>query len=125
MPTLRMKTAVTRHLLFCASQDDGDPFSTPRRPRPPSLLAPAMSLPRVRGILQLVWEAIVAKGAGTTPQALRTLHVACAGSIGSWTAVTAVATKPKHHAKHHVFKQTGKLAQFWNYGDESAIGWAQ
>ena len=52
---------------------------------------PAMSLPHVRGILLLVWEAIAAKGAGTIPQALRTLHVACARSISSWTAVAAVA----------------------------------
>ena len=25
---------------------------------------------------------------------------------------------------HHVFDQTGNPSQFWNYGDESAIGWA-
>ena len=33
-------------------------------------------------------------------------------------------SKPKHHAMHHVSDQTGNPAQFWNYGDESAIGWA-
>ena len=75
----------------CARQDDRDPSPTPRRPRPPSLLVLAMSLPHVQGIPQLVGEAIAAKGAGTIPQALRTLHVACAGSTGSWTAVAAVA----------------------------------
>ena len=32
--------------------------------------------------------------------------------------------KPKHHATHDIFDQTGNHAQFWNYGDESAIGWA-
>ena len=78
---------------------------------------PAMSLPRVRGILQLLGEAIAAKGAGTVPQALSTLHVACAGSLSSWTAVPAVAPED-------VFDQTGNQAQFWNYGDESPIGWA-
>ena len=57
----------------CAPQDDRDPFPTPRRPRPPSLLVPAMSLPLERGILRLVGEAIAAKCVGTLPQALRTL----------------------------------------------------
>ena len=85
MPRLRMKAAVTRHAppSPCAPQDGRDPYPTERRPRPPSLPVPAMSLPHVRGILQLVGEAIAAKGAGTIPQALRTLHVACAGSVGS------------------------------------------
>ena len=32
--------------------------------------------------------------------------------------------KPKHHAMHHVLDQARNPAQFWNYGDESAIGWA-
>ena len=75
----------------CAPQDDRDPCPTPRRPRPPSLPVPAMSLPHERGVPQLVGEVIVAQGAGTIPQALRTLHVACAGSVRSWAAVAAVA----------------------------------
>ena len=50
-----------------------------------------MSLPRVRGIPQLVGEAIAAKGTGTFPQARRTLHVACVESVSSWTAVAPVA----------------------------------
>ena len=70
----------------CASQDDRDSFPTPR---PLSLPVPSMPLPHVRGILQLVGEAIAAKGAGTFPQALRSPHVACA--IGSWPSVAAVA----------------------------------
>ena len=36
-------------------------------------------------------EAIVAMGAGTVPQALRTPHVASAGSVSCWAAVAAVA----------------------------------
>ena len=58
-----MKAAVTRPLSPSDPQDDRDPFPTPRRPRPPSLLVPAMPLPHVRGILQLVGEAVVAKRA--------------------------------------------------------------
>ena len=35
------------------------------------------------------------------------------------------AVAPQAEASmHNVFDQTGNPAQFWNYGDESAIGWA-
>ena len=117
VPRLRMKAAVTRHLLPVLLRMIEILLPTPRRPRPPSLPVPAMPLPRVRGILQVVGEAIAAKGAGTFPQVHRTPHVACAGSTHSWTVGV-------DHATHHMFDQTGNPAQFWNYGDESAIGWA-
>ena len=85
VPKLRMKAAVTRHLLpvllkmieiHFPPRDDQD-----RR----------IYLSHAEGILQLVGEEIVEKGARTAPRALRTLHVACAGSICSLAAVAAMA----------------------------------
>ena len=84
VPRLRMKAAVMRHLLLVLLRMIEIHFPPLRRPRPPSLLVPLMSLPRVRGIPQLVGEAIAAKGTGTFPQARRTLHVACVESVSSW-----------------------------------------
>ena len=69
-------------------------------------------------------EAIAAKGAGTIPQALRTLYMSLA-RVPLLPGQPWLQWRPKpHHAMHHVFDQTGNPAQLWNYSDESAIGWA-
>ena len=83
-----------------------------------------MSLPYVRGILQLVGEAIAAK----TRELFRG-HTSHSTSLARDRLVPGRPwlqwrTKPKHHAMHHMFDQTGDLAQFWKDGDECAIGWA-
>ena len=99
VPRFRMKAAVTRHLLPVFLRVIEIHFPPRDDPRPPSLPVPAMSLPHVRGVPQLVGEAIAAMGAGTKPQALRNLHVACTGSISSWAAVAAAA--PQAEASRH------------------------
>ena len=82
VPRLRMKAAVTRHLLPVLLRMIEIPFP-PRDDHDRRVLC--------LRCLCLMYEEFHSWGAGTFPQALRTLHVACAGSTSSWTAVAAVA----------------------------------
>ena len=124
VPRLRMKAAVTRHLLPVLLRMIEIHFPPLQRPRPPNPLVPAMSLPRVRGIPQLVGEAIAAKGKGTFPQARRTLHVACVESVSSWTAVAPVAPETEASRNASRVRSDWEPSTVLSCGDESAIGWA-
>ena len=83
-----------------------------------------MSVPHVRGIFQQVREASAAKGAGTLPQAFALYMSLARDRLLPGRPWLQWRAKPKHHATHRVLGQTGNPAQFWNFGDESAIGWA-
>ena len=102
----------------CAPQDDRDPFPTPRRPPPPSLPAP-----------DVCKEFYSGSGKRSQQRAREPYrqHFAFFVSLARDRVVPGQPWRPKqkHHATHHVFDRTGHPPQFQNYGDESAIGWAQ
>ena len=124
VPRLRMKAAVTRHLLLVLLRMIEIHFP----PRDDHDRRVYLCL----RCLCLMYEEFYSWSGKRSRQRARELyrrHFALYMSLARNRLVPGQPwlqwrPKPKHHATHHVFDQTGNPAQFWNYGDESAIGWA-
>ena len=118
---------VTRHLLPVPLRMIGIHFPPPRRPRlAKSSCACDASASCTRNSTAGRGRAVVAKGQRVN-QTAGTSHSTC--RLRRYRLVPERPwlqwrPKPKHHATHHVFDQTGNFVRFCNYGDESAIGWA-
>ena len=116
VPRLRMKAAVTRHLLPVL-------LRTPRDDHDRRVYLCLRCLCLMYGKFYS-WSG---KRSRQRARELYRMHFALYMSLARDRLVPGRRwlqwrAKPKHHAMHHVFDQTANPAQFWNYGDESATG---